>query len=57
MGNYFEQLKVAVEEIGRLRWIVGQVIMLAAEASNLTDHELRDALAANATLDHRTNIN
>jgi hypothetical protein len=42
--DYFDQLTVAVEEIGRLRWIVGQLIMLAADASNRTDHELRDSL-------------
>lgn len=40
----FTQLTVAVEEIGRLRWIVGQLMMLAADASNRTDHELRGSL-------------
>jgi len=40
-----EQLTVAVEEVGRLRWIIGQLVMLTADAQNLTDSELRGSLA------------
>lgn len=45
VSDYFDQLTVAVEEIGRLRWIVGQLVMLAADAPNLTDNEVRGSLA------------
>jgi hypothetical protein len=43
---YFEQLCAAVEQLGRLRWILQQVVQLADEMPKLTDVELRDRLLA-----------
>lgn len=41
---YFEQLCAAVEQIGRLRWTLRQIVALASDADGLTDRELRDRL-------------
>jgi hypothetical protein len=41
---YFDQLTATVEERGRLRWMLGQVIALADDAPGLTDAQLRDRL-------------
>lgn len=38
----FDQLCTAVEEIGRLHWLLHQVVMLADDAPGLADEELRD---------------
>jgi hypothetical protein len=46
---YFEQLAATVEEIGRLRWLLRQVITLADDAATLSDKELRDRLLALAS--------
>ncbi|HEY3689306.1 MAG TPA: hypothetical protein VGL46_03265 [Pseudonocardiaceae bacterium] len=43
---YFDQLAATVEEIGRLQWLLRQVITLADDAPGLTDEQLRDRLAA-----------
>lgn len=43
---YFDQLGAAVEEIGRLRWKLAQVVALADEAVALTDQQLRHRLLA-----------
>jgi hypothetical protein len=43
---YFEQLAATVEEIGRLRWLLRQVITLADDAPGLSDEQLRDRLTA-----------
>jgi hypothetical protein len=43
---YLDQLTATVEELGRLRWILGQVITLADDAPGLTDAQLRDRLLA-----------
>jgi hypothetical protein len=47
---YFEQLAGTVEEIGRLRWLLRQIVMLADDAPGLSDEQLRDRLAALARL-------
>jgi ribosomal protein L37AE/L43A len=47
---YFEQLAATVEEIGRLRWLPRQIVMLADAAPGLTDAQLRNRLAALARL-------
>jgi ribosomal protein L37AE/L43A len=39
-------LGAAAQEIGRLRWILAQVVMLADDAPTLTDEQLRVRLAA-----------
>ena len=41
---YLDQLTATVEERGRSRWILGQVISLANDAPGLTDAQLRDRL-------------
>lgn len=41
---YFDQLTATVEERGRSRWILGQVISLADDAPGLTDAQLRDRI-------------
>jgi hypothetical protein len=41
---YFDRLAGTVEEIGRLRWLLRQVVMLADDAHRLTDQELRARL-------------
>ena len=43
---YFDQLTATVEELGRSRWMLGQVITLADDAPGLTDEKLRDRLLA-----------
>jgi hypothetical protein len=43
---YFDQLTETVEELGRSRWTLRQVISLADDASGLTDAQLRDRLLA-----------
>ncbi len=43
---YFEQLAATVEEIGRLRWLLGQVIILGADSPGLTDEQLRARVLA-----------
>ncbi len=43
---HFEQLCAAVEQLGRLRWTLRQVIALADQAPELTDEELRTQLHA-----------
>jgi hypothetical protein len=43
---YFEQLAATVEEIGRLRWLLQQVMMLADNAATLSNMNLRDRLLA-----------
>jgi hypothetical protein len=43
---YFEQLAATVEEIGRLRWLLRQVVILADDAPGLPDAQLRDRLLA-----------
>lgn len=43
---YFDQLAATVEERGRLRWMLGQVISLADDAPGLTDAQLGDRLLA-----------
>jgi hypothetical protein len=43
---YFEQLAATVEEVGRLRWLLGQVVILGADADGLTDEQLRIRLLA-----------
>ena len=43
---YFDQLAATVEERGRSRWMLGQVITLADDAPGLTDAQLRDRLLA-----------
>jgi hypothetical protein len=43
---YFEQLAATVEEIGRLRWLLGHVVILADDAPTLADVDLRDRLRA-----------
>ncbi|MGH3899321.1 MAG: hypothetical protein ACRDTA_13985 [Pseudonocardiaceae bacterium] len=43
---YFERLAATVEEIGRQRWILRQVVQLAHDLPELTDVELRDRLLA-----------
>jgi hypothetical protein len=37
---YFDQLTATVEEIGRLRWMLGQVLSLADDAPGLTQHTI-----------------
>ena len=44
--GYFDELVATVEERGRSRWILGQVISLADDAPGLTDAQLRDRLLA-----------
>jgi hypothetical protein len=39
-------LGAVAQEIGRLRWILRQVVALVDEAVGLTDQELRDRLLA-----------
>lgn len=43
---YFDQLAATVEELGRSRWMLGQVITLADDAPALTDAQLRTRLLA-----------
>jgi hypothetical protein len=43
---YFAQLAATVEECGRLRWALGQVVTLADDAPRLSDEQLRDRLLA-----------
>lgn len=43
---YFDELGAAVDELGRLRWILRQVVALADDVPKLTDAELRDRLLA-----------
>jgi hypothetical protein len=43
---YFEQLAATVEEIGRPRWLLQQVVILADDAPGLSDEQLRGRLAA-----------
>ena len=43
---YFDQLAATVEERGRSRWVLGQVITLADDAPGLTNAQLRDRLVA-----------
>lgn len=43
---YFEQLGAAVEEVGRLRWTLAEIIALADDAPQLADEQLRDRLLA-----------
>lgn len=42
--GYFDELAATVEERGRSRWVLGQVITLADDAPGLTDAQLRDRL-------------
>ena len=44
--GYFDELTATVEERGRSRWMLGQVISLADDAPGLTDAQLRDRLVA-----------
>jgi hypothetical protein len=39
-------LGAAVEEIGRLRWVLRQIIALADNAPTITNEQLRDRLVA-----------
>ena len=41
---YFDQLTATVEELGRSRWMLGQVLSLADDAPGLTNVQLRDRL-------------
>ena len=41
---YLDQLTTTVEERGRSRWMLGQVISLADDTPELTDAQLRDRL-------------
>ena len=41
---YLDQLTATVEERGRSRWMLGQLITLADDAPALTDAQLRDRL-------------
>jgi hypothetical protein len=50
---YFDQLTATVEGLGRLRWMLGQVISLADDAPGLTDAQLRDRLLALADRAHQ----
>jgi hypothetical protein len=43
---YLDQLTATVEELGRSRWMLRQVISLANDAPGLTDAQLRDRLVA-----------
>ena len=43
---YFDQLAATVEERGRSRWMLGQIITLADDAPGLTDAQMRDRLLA-----------
>jgi ribosomal protein L37AE/L43A len=43
---YFEQLAGTVEEIGRLRWLLQQVVQLADDAPTITNEQLRTRLAS-----------
>ena len=43
---YLDQLTATVEETGRSRWMLGQLITLADDAPDLTDAQLRDRLFA-----------
>ncbi|MGH3833533.1 MAG: hypothetical protein ACRDRS_24375 [Pseudonocardiaceae bacterium] len=45
-STHLADLAAAVEEIGRLRWTLRQVITLADDAPQLTDQQLRDRLLA-----------
>jgi hypothetical protein len=51
-ATYFAQLAATVEEIGRLRWLLRQVVRLADDAPGLSDEQLRDRLAALADRAH-----
>lgn len=42
-------LAAAVEEIGRLRWTLRQVVALAEDAPTITDQQLRHRLRALAS--------
>ena len=41
---YLDELTATVEELGRSRWILGQILTLADDAPGLTDAQLRDRL-------------
>ena len=41
---YLDQLTATVEELGRSRWMLGQILTLADDAPGLTDAQLRDRL-------------
>ncbi|HEX4102447.1 MAG TPA: hypothetical protein VHY21_18220 [Pseudonocardiaceae bacterium] len=43
---YFEQLAAAVEEIGRPRWLLRQIVQLADDAPTITNEQLRTRLAS-----------
>jgi hypothetical protein len=43
---HLDQLTATVKELGRSRWILGQLITLADDAPALTDAQLRDRLLA-----------
>ncbi len=42
----FDQLGATLEEIGRSRWVLGQVVILADDAPGLSAEQLRQRLAA-----------
>ncbi|MGH3839832.1 MAG: hypothetical protein ACRDS0_00010 [Pseudonocardiaceae bacterium] len=42
----YGDLAMAVEEIGRLRWTLRQVVQLAGDAPTITDQQLRARLVA-----------
>lgn len=52
--TYFAQLAATVEECGRLRWALSQVVTLADDAPRLTDAQLRDRLLALADRAHQS---
>lgn len=43
---YFDDLCAAVEQLGRLRWTLRQVVELADQMPELTNQQLRDRLLA-----------
>ncbi len=43
-ADYFDQLATTVKEIGRLRWLLRQVVQLADDAPQMADVELRTRL-------------
>ncbi len=46
LPTYFQQLAATVQEVDRLRWLLGQVVTLADDAPTLADVDLRDRLLA-----------
>lgn len=42
--RYLNDLGAAAEEIGRLRWVINQMVELADAATGITDEQLRDRL-------------